>query len=336
MNYNANYPTHSFLQSCSQAYGPSTSLWANCWPQQANPFQGVAAFKGTDYYTPSTYQAWDMNRVHPQFHDVITYGMNGGKSYYNGLQLNFHQRMSHGVSFDTNYTWSKQIEQWGWLSQDLNLRQRSVYYLGLPHVFKINGVVQLPVGRDRRFNMGNNRIADAFLGGWDFAPQLVIQSGEPIALPSAALPLASNKFYNHLNWKQERVQGWTNCVLHREHGFADAILNPRAGCEQLSDANWVVYDTLPYEAINNSNSGVMHMKTMVMSAAAISKSMKVHDGVKVDFRLSASNVLNHFNILTARFDNNPWDQTFGTIVPGQTPSADAPPRNVNVQIRASF
>lgn len=336
MNYNANYPSHTFLQTCSQAYGPSTSRWANCWTQQANPFQGVAAFQGTDYYSPSTYQAWDMNRPHPEFHDVTVAGMNGGKSYYNGLQVNYHQRMTHGVSFDANYTWSKQIEQWGWLSQDLNLRQRSVYYLGLPHVFKVNGVLQLPVGRDRLFNLHNNRIADAVVGGWDLAPQLVIQSGEPIALPSAALPLASNKYYNNLDWHKETVQGWTNCVMHRIHGSPDSIINPRAGCQQLSDANWMVMDTLWNEAINNSNSGVMHMRTMVLSDAAVQKTVGIRDNVKVTVRLSASNVLNHFNILTARFDNNPWDQTFGTIVPGQTPSSDSPPRNVNVQIRASF
>ncbi|MDR3737073.1 MAG: carboxypeptidase regulatory-like domain-containing protein [Acidobacteriaceae bacterium] len=336
MNYNANYPTHSFLQTCSQAYGPDTSRWGNCWAQQGNPFQGVAAFKGTDYYSPSTYQAWDMNRPHPQFHDVTVAGMNGGKSYYNGLQVNFHQRMSHGVSFDTNYAWSKQIEQWGWLSQDLNLRQRSVYYLGLPQVFKINGVVQVPVGKGRMLNLHNNRIADAVVGGWDFSPQLVIQSGEPIAMPGAALPLASNKYYKNLDWKQQRVQGWTNCVMHHIHGSTDSILNPRTGCQTLADANWMVVDTLWNEAINNSNSGVMHMKTMVLSDAAISKSVDVRDGVKVSVRLSASNVLNHFNILTARFNNNPWDQNFGTIVPGQTASSDSPPRNVNVQIRVTF
>jgi hypothetical protein len=336
MNYDANYPTHSFLQTCSQAYGPDTSRWDNCWAQQGNPFQGVAAFKSTAYYSPSTYQAWDMNRPHPQFQGVTTAGMNGGKSYYNGLQVDFRQRMSHGVSFDTNYAWSKQIEQWGWLSQDQNLRQRSVYYLGLPHVFKINGVVQVPVGKGRMFNLRNNRIANAVAGGWDFSPQLVIQSGEPIALPSAAVPLASNKFYKNLDWRKETVQGWTNCVMHHIHGSTDAILNPRTGCQTVADANWKVVDTLSNEAINNSNSGVMHMKTMILSDAAISKSVDIRDGIKASVRLSASNVLNHFNILTARFNSDPWSQNFGTIVPGQTSSSDSPPRNVNVQIHVTF
>lgn len=32
----------------------------------------------------------------------------------------------------------------------------------------------------------------------------------------------------------------------------------------------------------------------------------------------------------ARFNNNPWDPNFGKIFPGQTRSADAPPRNLNV------
>lgn len=336
MNYNANYPTHSFLQTCSQYYGAASSRWGNCWAQQGNPFYGVAAFKGTDLGSSHTFQAWDMNRPHPQFHDVTVNGMNGGKSFYNGLQVDYRQRMAHGVSLDASYVWSKQIEQWGWLSQDLNLRQRSVYYLGLPHVFKINGVIQLPVGRNRALNLKNNRIADAIVGGWNFSPQLVIQSGEPIATPGNALPLASNKFNKHLDWSKPVVQGWTNCVLHRMHGAADAIINPRAGCNDVSQANWVVWDTLWNESINNWNSGVLHMKPMVLSDAALEKTLMVREGINVVMRLSASNVLNHFNILTARFNNNPWDPNFGTIRPGQTPSADSPPRNVNAQFRVVF
>jgi len=346
MNYNANYPTHTFLNTCSQAYGTASATWDNCWAQKGNPFKGVGAFQGTAYYGDSTEQAWNMNRPHPQFQDVNVSGMNGGHSFYNGMQAVYRQRMTHGVSFDASYVWSKQIEQWGWMSQDLNLRQRSVYYLGLPKSFKVSGVVQLPVGRNRLLNLKNNRIADAFLGGWDLSPQFTLQSGEPIALPGGARPLPHNKFVTHPNWKnrnQNGFLGWGHCVVHATAaGYQNALpTNTTYGscptnANDISQFDWVVYDTLPNESIEGWNSGVIHMKPMMMSDAALQKSLEVREGINLIVRISSSNVLNHFNMLTARFNSNAWDPNFGSIIPGQTQSADAPPRNINVQFRATF
>ncbi len=343
MTYNANLPSHSFLQTCSLAYGAPTAQWGNCWNPVQNPFVNVPAFAGTAYYTNATNQAFDMNRPHPEFQDVNVAGMNGGHIWYDGLQADYRQRMSHGVSFNLSYVWSKQIEQWGWLSQDLNLRQRSVYYLEIPKSFKIDGVFQLPFGRHRAFNMHNSRIADAFVGGWDFSPIFTLQSGEPIGLPTGARPLPHNKFIKHPNWSNRNINGflgWGHCVLHHLAGGGVEKLptNTAYGnCpDDESQYDWIVYDTLPNEAIEGSNSDVIKMKPMLLSDAALQKSYEVHDGVNVIVRLSASNALNHFNMLTARFNSNAWDPNFGSIIPGQTPTADSPPRNVNVQIRVAF
>ena len=343
MNYNANYPTHSFLQTCSLAYGAADAKWSNCWAPVNNPFKGVAAFQGTPYYSNTTNQAWDMNRPHPEFQDVTVSGLNDGHVWYNGLQIDYRQRMTHGISFNASYVWSKQIEQWGWLSQDLNLRQRSVYYLEIPKSFKIDGVFQLPFGRNRALNLRNNRIADAVVGGWDFSPQFTLQSGEPIALPSGARPLPHNKFNKHPNWSDRSATGflgWGHCVLHHLAGGGVAPLptNTAYGAcpSDLSQYDWMVYDTLPNESVENWNSDVIRMKPMLLSDAAIQKSFDVHERMNLILRLSASNVLNHFNLLTARFNNNAWDPNFGSIIPGQTPTADSPPRNVNVQARITF
>lgn len=55
------------------------------------------------------------------------------------------------------------------------------------------------------------------------------------------------------------------------------------------------------------------------------------------FRARATNVLNHFDLLTARLDINPNDgANLGTMCPGQTPTADSPPRNLNLGFKVSF
>jgi hypothetical protein len=346
MNYDANLPSWNFQQTCDEVYG--SGHYDNCFNTQLqNPFKGIAAFQGTSYYNASTYDAYDLNRPHPQFQTLTTSGLNQGHNFYNALQVDYSQRATRGLTFNTSYVWSKQIEQWGWMNQALNLRQRSPYYLGLPHVFKVNVVYELPFGRGKSVNFNQNRVADLVLGGWIVSPDFTSQSGEPAALPSNAYPLPHNKFYKHPNWgttkNNGQVQGWNNCVLNKFDGVISILggsspTNPmvqRCGTD-MSQYDWVEVPILPFERAQPSNSSVIRMKPMLLSDLAIEKNFKF-ERVNINFRAQATNVLNHFNLLTARFDTNPNDgANFGTVYPGQTPTADAPPRNINLGLKASF
>lgn len=341
MTYDANLPSWSFQKQCDEIYAQGNN--SLCTAQQTNPFQGVSAFEGTSYYTAATFDAYDLNRPHPEFQAVNTSGLNQGHNWYNGLQVDYSQRMTHGISFNTSYVWSKQIEQWGWMNQALNLRQRSPYSEGLPHVFKVFGVFELPIGRGRMVDL-RNRVADAFIGGWEFSPDLTLQSGEPASLPSNAIPLAHNKFYNHPNWHDQQVRGWNGCVLDYVPNGSPVIPGGTTGVEaqqcgtNTADYDWLEVTDLPNEQTLPSSSSFVRMKPMVLSDAALQKSFRIQRGVQFIVRLQATNVLNHFNLLTARFDTNPNDppNLFGTVIQGQTPTADSPPRNLNVQFRVLF
>jgi hypothetical protein len=251
--------------------------------------------------------------------------------------------MTHGVSFNVSYSWSKQIEQWGWMNQALNLRQRSPYAEGLPHVFKVYGVFQLPVGRGKLVNV-DNKILDTVVGGWEFSPDMQVSSGEPASLPSNAIPLPHNQFYKHPDWSKEQVRAWNGCVLDYNPGGSPTIPGGTTGVEaQQCGTNPANYDWLEVTALENeqtlpTNSSAIRMKRTVNSDAALQKSFSIHENITATLRLQASNVLNHFNMLTARFDTNPNDppNLFGTVIKGQTPTADSPPRNLNIQFRVAF
>ncbi len=337
----ANLPSWSFQKQCDEIYAQGN--YNLCQQQLANPFQSVPAFQGTSYYTAPTYDSYDLNRPHPEFQGVTTRGLNIGRNWYNGLQADFSQRMTHGISFNINYVWSKQIEQWGWMNQALNIPQRSPYTNGIAHAFKVFGVFQLPVGQGKLVNFNNNKIANALLGGWEFSPDFTVQSGEPATLPQNAIPLPHNKFYKSPNWKQQQVKAWNNCVLDYVPGGAPAIPGGATGATAQrcgtdpSNYDWLQVQTLPYEQAQPTNSSAVRMKPTIVSDAALQKSFTIHENVNATVRVSSSNVLNHFNILTGRFDTNPNDGAlFGTIIQGNTPSADSPPRNVNLQFRVSF
>lgn len=337
--YDANMPSWSFLQSCDEVY--ASGMNSNCTKQSANPFKGISAFQGTSFYTAATSSALNLNRPHPEFLAVNIGGLNRQRDWYDGLQLFYTQRMTHGVSFNASYVWSKQLEKAGWLNQALNLMQKSPYAQGLPKVFKVDGVFELPFGRNRMVKLGGSRIADAVAGGWEFSPSFTVQSGEPAALPTNAIALPHNKFLKP-NWKAVRVQGWNNCVLNKINGVTSipggtsGATAQRCGTD-MSQYDWVQVPLLANEQAGPSNSSALRMKPMILSDAALQKNFHLEGSVTAVLRLQATNVLNHFNLLTARFDTNPNDgANFGTVVPGQTPSADSPPRNLNVQFRVLF
>ena len=72
------------------------------------------------------------------------------------------------------------------------------------------------------------------------------------------------------------------------------------------------------------------------SNLAISKDFRVYERLTFRFRMEATNVLNHFNYLTARFITNVNDANFGSSLPASTSSLDATPRIVQFGIKATW
>lgn len=339
MSMDENLPNWNFLQTCDEVYVSGKTQ--NCSATQTNPFKGISAFTGTNYYSSSTITTLNANRPHPEFGAITLAAINRGYSWYNGVQTSYNWRMSHGISFNTSYVWSKMIYETGWMSQSLNILQHSVYQFGIPKVFKLSGVFQLPFGRDRMFNFHGNRIIDGFIGGWEFSPSLQVESGEPATLPTNAIMLPHNKFVKP-NWRNNTVQAWGNCVLNKTNGVVSipggttGAMATRCGTD-MSQYDWETVPVLTNEQTNPTYASFLRMKPVIMSDAGLQKSFDIRGPIVATIRLQASNVLNHFNLETAKFDINPNDGvSFGTVNQGTTPTTDSPPRNLNVQFRVAF
>jgi hypothetical protein len=103
-----------------------------------------------------------------------------GTSNYNALQVTLEHKMSHGLQFTLNYTFSKSID----LSSDAtrvgtiggNSSQiqnawspyqfRGVSDFDATHQINANWIYELPFGRGRAFGHDVNRFVDAVIGGW--------------------------------------------------------------------------------------------------------------------------------------------------------------------------
>jgi len=133
---------------------------------------------------------------HSQYSSLYDY-RSIGQSYYNGLQVIFHHRASHGLQVDFNYTYSRAID---WTSQaervptsgvdnyaqiintwdPSQLRGRSDF--NMTHQINSNYIWDIPVGRGQEFYSGVSRWLNAAIAGWQMTGIVRWTSGLPFGV----------------------------------------------------------------------------------------------------------------------------------------------------------
>jgi hypothetical protein len=134
-----------------------------------------------------------------QFHSLYAWRSVGNAAYH-ALQVNLRKRFAHGTQFDFNYTFSKSIDiasdaeritAWGGLggqvinSWDPNTL-RAVSDFDTTHQFNANWVLELPVGKGRRFAHDAHGALDAIIGGWQLSGLARWTSGFPESIVNGA------------------------------------------------------------------------------------------------------------------------------------------------------
>src|SRR5262245_44622774 len=113
-----------------------------------------------------------------------------GWSNYNGLQVQLRQRFTRGVSWTTNYTWSKSLTNLARDTQNQDLdfvtlrdigQNRRVSPFDVRHVIQTFGTYELPIGRGRLLPV-SNRVLNNVVGGWTLGSVFIFQTGAPIQL----------------------------------------------------------------------------------------------------------------------------------------------------------
>ena len=98
--------------------------------------------------------------------DVGNYFGNDATNHYNGIQVKAEKRFAGGLQFLAHYTFSHAY----FYDADYYSVDPKVSYgpddFTRNHVFVINTVYELPVGRGKKFMSGIGRLADFVIGGW--------------------------------------------------------------------------------------------------------------------------------------------------------------------------
>ncbi len=139
----------------------------------------------------------------PQFASLYAW-RSIGNSAYNAGQFSLRRRMTHGLEFDLNYTYSKSMDMGsdaervnsfegvGFSGQILNAwnpgQFRAVSDFDAAHQINANWVWELPVGRGKRFGAGMGKILNGVVGGWTLSGLYRWSTGYPFSIFSSVYP----------------------------------------------------------------------------------------------------------------------------------------------------
>lgn len=209
-----------------------------------------------------------------------------GVSNYNALQTTIERRMSSGLQFNFNYTWSKFLNEtdacaWNCAStyyqNDYDVR--SAYgpaAFDVRSMFKGRVVYKVPFGKGQKF-LNNSAIADEIVGGWQTAATIQWQTGNPFTVLTA----------NDNSFNQDGVQ------------FPNVVpgVSPYTGAHQIGpNANWFNEAAFTQPAAGTyGNSGRNTLRAPGYSNVnfSLGKNFNIWEKTVFLLRMDAANALNH-------------------------------------------
>jgi carboxypeptidase family protein len=256
---------------------------------------------------------------------------NGSWSNYHGVQAELRRRLSGGLYYQINYTFSKAFSDFEgsqtsfapYLDNGLGeVVEKSRIANDITHVFKANTVYELPFGPGKRWWSWDG-VAGKILGGWSVNGILLWQSGEPLSITSGGR--------GTLNRRARSTVNTVNSTLSVAdlQGRTGLFFNPVTGQPQLFDPALIA----AVRANPNSNpfltnplpGTVGSLQLTPLSGPgrfnldmSVIKRTRITENTNIEFRAEAFNVLNHtnFNIAqTASINSSSFGNVTATFDP---------------------
>lgn len=273
----------------------------------ANPFYGKISSGSLSGPTVAHSQ---LLLPYPQFTGVtLGDGSTYGASVYNALELKVERRFANGFSILGSYTWSKLMDNvqpnngfpggtfaGGGIQDWYNLKAEwSLATFDTPHYLAINGIYDLPFGKNRRF-FHDNTFANYLIGGWQLNGIGTAISGTPQQVSMAANTLFNNGGTQRANW-------------NGQNPIPDTPIKDRLNQYfKVSDFS----APAPFTYGNSPRTlGALRSPGLANLDLSGIKNTPLFDGMTLELRAEAFNLLNHPQFGPP--DTNLGDNTTGTI-----------------------
>jgi len=198
----------------------------------------------------------------------------GNNSIYNALQLTVEKRFGHGLSVLANYTWSKAIDDLGWINPSNRRFDRAVSATDLPRNFKFSNVWEVP-------KLGLRGAAAKLVDGWMLNSMVTWQSGFATSVTSGL----DNAFTGTGSQRADFLGGTASLDSGRSHGEMVARF----------------FDTSKFTAnaigtFGSSGRNNLRGPRFFNTDLGVVKNTKITERVSVQFRSEFFNVLNKVNL----------------------------------------
>jgi hypothetical protein len=327
VGYVGNKGTHVFAgngpsyNTNEAAIGQGTFAYA-CTP---NPPPAATTFDCKQSFKPFTPQSFRrrlfLNGVpaftYPNFPGVTCcsdspgdYFGNDADNKYNALQIKAEKRVSSGLQFLAHYTYSKAYfydagyfsvnKTFAWGPDDFNR----------DHVFVINTVYELPIGKGKKFMSDSGRVKDLLIGGWQVTNTLNYSGGLPwtpslgecgqISDAGPCRPNATGKLKTgtsrdsagNLLWFTPLASGALSQSLPEIKNSATDITGQNDQCLVARPAS-LGFSLPACGQIGNVGRNTYRGPRGFYSDMALSKTFNITERYKAQFRFDAYNVFNH-------------------------------------------
>lgn len=265
-------------------------------------------------------------RNYPQFNQVI-YGMSGGSSSYNSLQLTLNHRTKNAILI-ANYTYSKSIDN---TSVDGNgftapldnynfVNNRGRADFDRPHALNLSGSYTLPFGRGQRFASGANGFTHRVIGDWTLGGLMIMQSGTPFSVTSA-----------------RRTTGSTSNMLANYSGDRNigSVVKLGNGVQYFTPEEAARFTFPGAGEFGNSGRNAFRGPRFFNTDLSLSKPIPITERVKLQFRAEAYNLLNLPNFTTPG-NSIVTAATFGRLSATANTSSGTGARVMQMALRLDF
>lgn len=118
----------------------------------------------------------------PQYNGISDPWLDVGNSTYNSLQISLNKRLSRGLTFMVNYTFSKELDDLaGVRDPNKDFLEKAPGAIDRPNVASATFVYQLPFGSGHGMNNGN-RMLNSAISHWQLSGIFTFTSGAPLSI----------------------------------------------------------------------------------------------------------------------------------------------------------
>ncbi len=239
----------------------------------------------------------------------------GATAFYNALQVEANRRFSSGLTFNSTYTWAKNLadnlgpnatgfigETGGGRAADLYNR-RAEYgndYATRRHRSISTVVYDLPVGRGRKYATSIHPAANAVIGGWQLSAIFLAQTG-PFLTPSVGSvdPSGSGSGLSRTQHPDRigdgNISNKTRDQWFDVNAFVCPGLNTRVASSCLIGVN-PARDAAPIGRFGTAGVGILDGPGTINLSLGLNKAFYLTEKVKLEAGASFTNVANHVNL----------------------------------------